>query len=418
MKRVTIVGAGWAGLSAAVHAVQAGWQVRLLEAAPQTGGRARRVMHQGLALDNGQHILIGAYRETLELMRAVGVDIDKQLWRMPLTLRFPDGQGLQLPNWPAPFNVLAGIAKASGWSWADKWVFIRRAMHWQTQGFDCPEDMTVAQLCAELPSTVMSLMIEPLCVSALNLPAPDASAKVFLRVLRDALHGGAGNSDMLIPRCDQSALLPDAAVRWLGLHGAEVLTGQHVHALTEHLTTPVILACPAWEAARLTQTLNPHWAAQAAALEHTAIATVYVLANAKLDWPSPVMALPSHPLAPAQFVFDKARLSGQAGLEGVIAAVVSASGNDREDITQTVLQQLREQLDLPRAEGLLTVLEKRAAFACTPGLLRPAARIHTNVLACGDYVQGPYPSTLEGAVRSGKNAVALLEDMHMRENTA
>jgi hypothetical protein len=129
------------------------------------------------------------------------------------------------------------------------------------------------------------------------------------------------------------------------------------------------------------------------------------------------MALPSHPTAPAQFVFDKGRLSGEAGLHGVIAAVVSASSGDRDAITQTVLHQLREQLNLPHAESLLTVLEKRAAFACTPGVLRPAARVTDSVLACGDYIAGPYPSTLEGAVRSGKHAVALLEDRHMRENT-
>jgi predicted NAD/FAD-binding protein len=218
LKQVTIIGAGWAGLSAAVHAVQAGWQVRLLEAAPHTGGRARRVMRLGQALDNGQHILIGAYSDTLTLMRTVGVDTDHHLWRMPLTLRFADGQGVQLPAWPAPLNVLAGIVNAKGWPWPDKWAFIRRAVQWQIQGFDCPQGMTVAQLCNGLSATVMSLMIEPLCVSALNLPARDASAKVFLRVLRDALLSGNGSSDMLIPRSDQSVLLPDAAVRWLGLH--------------------------------------------------------------------------------------------------------------------------------------------------------------------------------------------------------
>jgi len=354
----------------------------------------------------------------LELMRTVGVDIDKQLWRMPLTLRFPDGQGVRLPDWPAPFNVLAGIFRARGWTWSDKWAFVRRAVTWQLQQFDCPEGMTVAQLCAGLPATVMSLVIEPLCVSALNLPACDASAKVFLRVLRDALLGGTGSSDMLIPRSDQSVLLPDAAEQWLRQHGAQVLTSQYVKDVNEHLSSPVILACPAWEAARLAQVINPAWAAQAAALKHTAIATVYVQANAKLDWPTPVMALPSHPDTPAQFAFDKGRLSGDTSLQGVIAAVVSASGNDRDQITQTVLKQLREQLGLPKAHNLLTVLEKRAAFACTPGLVRPAASVNANLLACGDYVQGPYPSTLEAAVRSGKHAVVLLEGLHMRENTA
>ncbi|MCX7270911.1 MAG: NAD(P)-binding protein, partial [Burkholderiales bacterium] len=273
MNQVTIIGGGWAGLSAAVHAVNSGFQVRLLEAAPQTGGRARRITHQGLALDNGQHILIGAYRDTLALMRLVGIDTDKHLWRMPLTLRTPDGDGLRLPALPAPLNLLAGIVRARGWTWADKWSLIRRAIQWQQQHFECSPGMSVAELCRGLPSAVMALMIEPLCVSALNLPPAQASAQVFLRVLQDALLGGTGSSDMLIPCVDQSSLLPDAAVQWLKQRGAEVATGHYVEDLSPYLSSPVVLACPSWEAARLTQSINPAWSAQAASLQHTAIAT-------------------------------------------------------------------------------------------------------------------------------------------------
>ncbi len=418
MNQVTIIGGGWAGLSAAVHAVNSGWQVRLLEAAPQTGGRARRITHQGLALDNGQHILIGAYRDTLALMRLVGVDTDKHLWRMPLTLRTPDGDGLRLPALPAPLNLLAGIVSARGWSWADKWSLIRRAIQWQQQHFECSPSMSVAELCRGLPAAVMELMIEPLCVSALNLPPAQASAQVFLRVMQDALLGGTGSSDMLIPCVDQSSLLPDAAVQWLKQRGAEVATGHYVEDLSPYLSSPVVLACPSWEAARLTQSINPAWSAQAASLQHTAIATVYLQAHAKVDWPYPVMALRSSELAPAQFAFDKAKLSGETAMQGVIAMVVSASLGDREQISQAVLAQAREQLGLPLATVLFAVLEKRAAFACTPDVDRPSAQPGDQVVACGDYVQGPYPSTLEAAVRSGIEAVALLKGLHMRENTA
>ena len=417
MNRVTIIGGGWAGLSAAVHAVNSGWQVRLLEAAPQTGGRARRITHQGLALDNGQHILIGAYRDTLALMRLVGVDTDKHLCRMPLTLRTPVGDGLRLPALPAPLNVLGGIVSAHGWTWADKWSLIRRAIQWQQQHFECPAGMTVAELCRGLPTAVMELMIEPLCASALNLPAHQASAQVFLRVLQDAMLGGAGSSDMLIPCTDQSCLLPDAAVQWLKQRGAEVVTGHYVEDLSPYLSSPVVLACPPWEAARLMQSINPAWSAQAAALQHTAIATVYLQAHAKVDWPYPVMALRSSELAPAQFAFDKAKLSRDPAMQGVIALVVSASMGDREQISQAVLAQAREQLGLPQATVLFAVLEKRAAFACTPDVDRPSAQPSDQVVACGDYVQGPYPSTLEAAVRSGIQAVALLKGLHMRENT-
>jgi len=414
---LTIIGGGWAGLSAAVHAVQAGWQVRLLEAAPHTGGRARRVTHQGMALDNGQHILIGAYRDTLALMRTVGVDTDTCLLRMPLNLKTPDGLGVRLPDLPAPFNVVAGIAGASGWRWADKWAFIRRAMQWQRQKFDCLPGLTVTDLSSGLPPVVMAMLVEPLCESALNLPATQASGQVFLRVLQDALLSGDGSSDMLLPRVDQSVLLPDAAVAWLQQHGAEVVTGQHVDDLSPYVSSPVLLACPSWEAARLTQSLYPAWAAQAAALQHTAIATVYLRANAELRWPDPVMALASGPQAPAQFAFDKGRLSQDPLLQGVLALVVSACDADRDSISAAVCLQAREQLGLPQASLLFTVLEKRAAFACTPGLHRPPMRIAPRLFACGDYVQGPYPSTLEGAVKSGIQAVNLLSAMRMRENT-
>ena len=79
MKRLTIVGGGWAGLAAAVRATQLGWQVSLLEAAPVLGGRARRIHHQGLTLDNGPHLLIGAYNQTLALMRQLGLQRQQRL---------------------------------------------------------------------------------------------------------------------------------------------------------------------------------------------------------------------------------------------------------------------------------------------------------------------------------------------------
>ena len=100
LRHITIVGAGWAGLSAAVAAIQQGWQVTLYEAATTPGGRARALdqTFANRALDNGQHILIGAYRETLQLMRTVGVHPEQMLQRVPLDLRDPQDQGLQLPD--------------------------------------------------------------------------------------------------------------------------------------------------------------------------------------------------------------------------------------------------------------------------------------------------------------------------------
>ena len=241
-------------------------------------------------------------------------------------------------------------------------------------------------------------------MSALNLSSAQASGQVFLRVLKDALLSGAGSSDTLIPRTDLSQLLPDAALSWLQSHGAEVVLGQRVSELPEGL---VLLACPAWEAAELTQRISPNWAMQARSLKHTAIATVYARCETALQWPSPMLALRHDPPSPAQFAFDKGRLSGTADLHGVVALVVSDCTLERDAVTAMVLQQAQQQLGLSLT-WLTTVVEKRATFACTPGLQRPPMQVSQGVWACGDHVAGPYPATLEGAVRSGYAAAQAL----------
>lgn len=410
LSRLTIIGGGWAGLAAAVRATEQGYAVSLLEAAPQLGGRARRVVHNGLALDNGQHILIGAYRDTLHLLQTLGIDSKTALYRMPLQLQTIAGEGLALPSLPAPLNLLIGIGMAKGWSWVDKFKLLGVAAQWQRQGFRCGAHLSVAQLCENIPLQVMNSLIEPLCVSALNLPAHLASAQVFLTVMKDALWSGHGSSDLLLPRVDLGCLMPDAAVAWLSHRGAVVQTHQRVQTLKPWQNAPVVLACPPWEAALLTQTLASEWSAKAAGLAHTAISTVYVRIKQVLDWPQPMLALASSAHAPAQFAFDKGRLSADPQLKGVVALVASASLVERNTLTAAVMRQLSEQLGIFDATLLTTVVEKRATFACLPGLERPPVKVCDGVVACGDYVAGPYPATLEAAVRSGFAAVDALKN--------
>ncbi|HYN63598.1 MAG TPA: FAD-dependent oxidoreductase, partial [Candidatus Limnocylindrales bacterium] len=116
---------------------------------------------------------------------------------------------------------------------------------------------------------------------------------------------------------------------------------------------------------------------------------------------APMLALRSGPGAPAQFVFDRGQLGGPAGL---LAFVVSATHVPRAQLQRDVLRQAADQLGLRTLQPLQTIVEKRATFACTPGLQRPPMHVAPGLAACGDYVEGPYPSTLEGAVRSGMAA--------------
>ena len=442
--KVAVIGAGWAGCAAAIEATQLGHSVTLFESARVAGGRARRVdcsvNGQPLALDNGQHILIGAYTETLRLMQTLGVDPGSSLLRLPLRLQFPNGEGLAFPRsavfaawpggprWPAAWQAAWGIAMARGWSWGDKASLLRLALRWRAGGFVCAPGLSVATLCAGLSPRALRGLVEPLCVSALNTPAERACAQVFLRVMQDALFSQPGGADLLLPRTDLSALLPDAALVWLAARGPAPRLGVRVQALTRSATgwqlsasgsadldnteenfDAVLLACPPPEAARLATGTMADWAAQAAGLQHEPIATVYARVvpgeSAANKLPQPMLALHCSADAPAQFVFDRGQLGGPAGL---LAFVVSASVGDKALLSAQVLAQGQAQLGL-QLELVQTIVEKRATFACTPGLLRPAAQIAPGLLACGDYVAGPYPATLEGAVRSGLQAARLLK---------
>jgi squalene-associated FAD-dependent desaturase len=425
VKQLTVIGAGWAGLAAAVAASQAGWRVTLFEASAEVGGRARRLPQRfaDQPLDNGQHILIGAYRDTLDLMRTVGLDPDALLQRIPLDLRLPNSEGLVLPDWPMPFNLLAGLARAKGWTLNDKARLVQAAWRWQRAKFECPSAWTVTQLCEEAHITprVVSQLIEPLCLSALNTSLLEASAKVFLRVLQDALLSGTASSDLLLPRVDLGALMPDACLRWLKTQGADIHIGQrvtanmlqalHQQASAQHVT---LLACPAWEAARLTTHIAPSWSNTCTEIRHNPIATVYLQCHDKnfMGLERPMMGLQCEAQAPAQFVFDRGQLNQQSGL---LAAVVSACTLERDEVTEQVRTQVREQLKLTDLTVVQTVIEKRATLACTPLLERPVPRVADGLWACGDYLSGPYPSTLEGAIRSGQQVVTQISQMAHRQ---
>ncbi|MGA0572350.1 hydroxysqualene dehydroxylase HpnE [Variovorax sp. VNK109] len=421
--RVAVIGGGWAGMAAAMAAVEAGHAVTVYEAARTLGGRARSVPLTNAAgetylLDNGQHILIGAYVQTLALMRKAGVNLRTAFLRQPLDLRFPGGDGICLPRLPAPVDVAMGILRARGWRWSEKKALLRVASEWRRNGFVCDAAATVADVCRGLPARVIEELIDPLCVSALNTPANAACGQVFLRVLNDALFSVRGGSHLLVPRLDLGTLFPDAAAAWLQARQAAVLTGHRVQNLTRagtqwqvdsQLFDRVIVACAPWEAARLVAQAAPEsagWAQAAEALRFESIATVYCIANAGL--PRAMLALRNTADAPAQFVFDRGHLGGPHGL---LAFVVSASDGDREELQEKVLRQALDQLGslgIHFVQPLQTVVEKRATFACTPALDRPAIRVAPGLLACGDYVEGPYPATLEGAVRSALEAASQL----------
>lgn len=440
-KKVAIVGAGWAGCAAAVEATRRGHQVTLFEASHHSGGRARRLegAMRTNAVDNGQHILIGAYTDSLALMRSIGVDVEAAFVRTPLQLQDPQGCGLQLSAAKLPPALVVALAVLSNreWRWGERLALMATALRWQLAGFACPEDWTVQRLCQDLPERVMHSMIEPLCVSALNTPTQRASASVFLRVLHDAMFAVQGGSDLLIPRTDLSALLPEPALAWLTAQKAEVRLGTRVTQIAQAgagwqiqtgqpgsapaeqpVFDALILALPHKGAAQLVRDMGSahaqDWLARADALQDEAIATVYVRADTpqgRATLPRPMLRLAGQPV---QFVFDRGQLGNVPGTLALVASAPDERWPDNDSLTQAALAQAGKELaplGIARLTHLQTVVEKRATYACTPGLQKPDLRVAAalpGLVACGDYVTGPYPATLEAAVRSGMQAAALV----------
>jgi hypothetical protein len=313
-----------------------------------------------------------------------------------------------------------GVLACQRWSWPARLGLLSAATGWLLRGFRCAPELSVAQLCQGLPQQIKDELIDPLCVAALNTPAAQASASVFLRVLHDALFSGPGSSDLLLPRRPLSELLAEPAQTWLQAHGAELRLGHRVQSLAPgakdgwlvegEAFDRVILACSAAEAARLTAAQAPGWSAQAAALHYQPIITVY-LQHPGPAWPAPMLALHEGPQAPAQFAFDLGQMCAEAA--GRSAWVISGAApwveRGLEAAAEAVRRQAERELGWAQPPELIRVLaEKRATFACSPGLQRPSAAIAPGLWAAGDYVAGPYPATLEGAVLAGEFAAESL----------
>ncbi len=429
-RSLAVVGGGWAGLAAAVRAVQKGWHVSLFEMAPQLGGRARSATTGDWVLDNGQHILIGAYRDTLALMADIGVDMQQALRRLPLTLVDTAGVGLRLKDGHPVLSFAKGVMQASHWSLTQRAALLLTAGRWRLRGFDCDSAETVADITRHLPEKIKRDLIGPLCIAALNTPAEQASGRVFLRVLRDAVFGGRGAADLLLPQLPLGSMLAEPAKAWLEAAGGRVHLRSRVQSLTRgdaadtwlvdgERFDAVVLACTATEASRLAAPINEAWAAKASRVPYQSIVTVYTHhRDAQLAFP--MAALEGSIEHPAQFVFDHGMLTGQRGL---FAFVISGANEwlqrGLQATTEATLAQARQALPAAAWVNRLTVVsamaERRATFACVPMLERPPQSVANHLLACGDYTEGPYPATLEGAVRSGLAAVLALDAQRMTD---
>jgi squalene-associated FAD-dependent desaturase len=433
-RRAAVIGAGWAGCAAALELARQGFAVTVFEAARVPGGRARRVVVDGMALDNGQHLLVGAYHECLRLIdscRGASPGAPAAYARLPLTLvpwgRFAGAVRLAAWRVPAPLHLAAALATARGLPLGSRVALAASFLRARRGGGSIPERASVAEWFRSLPRDAFAGVVAPLCVAALNTLPDEASARVFANVLaRTLLAGSRADSDFVIPATDLSALLPEPALREVVARGGTLrlsVSARVVAAAAGRVAVAAGGEAFAFDGAviavaphQLDGALGPDVAARGpcrslqsivAGYAYEPISTVYLGCDRPVPLAAPMLRLDDRP---GQWLFAR-RLdpasATPANVAALLAIVISAHGSHerlaQDELARAVETQLRRLAPgFPAVAWSRVITERRATYACVPALPRPAATtLGPGLHLAGDYTDPELPATLEAAVKSG-----------------
>ena len=417
-----VIGGGWSGLATTVSLIKQGHAVHLVESATQVGGRARNVTWQGKMVDNGQHIMIGAYDHMLAMMQLVGVSPDDVFDRLPIDI------SIHNPHYSTLH--LSGQSRLP-WPWSLAWNLVRSAglnslKSLVTLQKDIPrllaeDDVTVLAWLerANQPKRLIEQLWEPLCLAILNTQVNKASAQVLAIVLSDSLGRDEPTADLLIPKIPLGRLFPQAAADYIQQQGgkiskqtriAEVVVeeGQISGAITTRGdfidSENIILATGPDQTAQL---LTAHL--RFPKPSQTPITTVYLQYPSHTRLPNPLLGLTG---MISHWLFDRSQQH-----PGLIAVVISSDGPheklSKDALVEHVCNEVHQLLpDFPeKAEEGFVIRERRATFECTVEnhRQRPACKTSLPGLwLTGDYIENDYPATLEGAIRNGEHCAKLL----------
>lgn len=455
--KIAIIGAGWAGLAATHYAYKQGINVDVFEASHTLGGRARTVYNSKLScnLDNGQHILLGAYNKTLELMQQLGLNTEDLFIRHPLHIESADNSfkiklSSSINQLPYPYRFFAKLSKTKP---ADL-IFLHGLIN--TRGISYLEKLNLALAIRTLKSknwlitatctahvwlksqkqskNIIKNFWQPLCIAALNTPLDKACAQLFANVLRDSLGAYPRDSDILISKVNLSELWPNQLLNIENHNENNSLKHTHISVFKGKNITDlkaiknnydaVILACNITSSIRLLNSIGANTLTQNNFLdnlkkfEFNPISTISLQLKDKWHLPENMYMLTEQ----RELGFYGQWLFTNIPAFPNIANIVISDAKDaikhsQNELISLVTKQLQQQTKrfgaMPAVVDYQIITEKRATFYAYPALWRPDVTTPwDNVFIAGDFTDTAYPAVLEGAVRSGiKAAAACVESL-------
>lgn len=436
-KKVLIIGAGWAGQAAAVNLAKQGHIVTLLETRKFIGGRAHSFKELTLneTVDNGQHILMGCYHETLKFLQELNAD--SYLYKQDtLDLHFITHQGkarLKVSRKHGFLAPLIAIFRYPALNWQDRFSVLRLGFK-IALGINPDVHINARQWLQnerQTPQAIKALW-EPLCLAAINLHTNTASASLLAEVIRRIFTGPASDTKIILSTVGLTELTQDAVENYLRYCNGKLILGQTAHTLNiddkrihsvqygkdQEWKGDAVISTVPWHSLKK---LIPHESDLyqiCSIFSGSTILTWQLWFDGEIFKETFVGLLDS----PIHWIFNKNTFTQQSSKNGypytfVISGIESIEGWTSEKMEQLALSECHKFFPESRKLKVLHryfYKSQDATFIANPQVepYRPGVRTEwQNLALAGDWTDTGLPATIEGAVKSGHRAAAFIDDV-------
>ncbi|HZY11126.1 MAG TPA: hydroxysqualene dehydroxylase HpnE [Bacteroidota bacterium] len=443
---MVIIGGGLSGLAAAVQLALNGVQVAIVEQSSKLGGRCYSYVDTktGDSIDNGQHVLLGAYTHTLNYLKLIGTQhFLKRFKKLSLPLFHPSlgFDEFELSSLPKPFHLTVGMLKFKLLSIRQRHNLLRVGLflrRWNTKIEKRLAGLTIEEWLNDLGQSdhAKSCLWYPIAISVMNELPERASALLFARVLRTAFMGSKADSSIMIPLIGQTELYVRTALDILRQHKGKIFFNREVKKLelSKMNIGGVRLTNGDLIPARYVISSVPHLLLNKIIPEFLHSETPFSDLH-KLN-SSPIISIHlwfdkefmnleycGFIDSTLQWVFNKRKILNDTSkpssyLSSVISGAYNIVNLPKQKILSLVLNDIHRAYPQSRQAKLIhsvVIKERRATFSpdCLSNSIRPNTEtLINNFFLAGDWTNTGLPATIEGAVMSGFKAASLVLQKH------